>query len=293
MPESCAVNLLEGLGIGGQFGILENGARMSAVPAGWRVSYNSNGSTTSRFYAASQFDQMIGRLEGDEKITTVFNNDWSVSGLLSSLQDNFVTELFYVQIDIENRLLSLTIKDLNSAKKLFEKGLSNGDCEKAITNLLNKLGELDGTNNPLITNNIRELFQKVESQKRGGFTFTNDRTVVAKDYLEENSVRPKPLQSGARGYSFRGLDSRGSNAYVYVFNHYVSIASYSPFTPEYGAYDSFSSLIHELAHVAGSKTTYTDDQLHQAAKSLGGDSLDDYTMKHCAPSRIANQGKSK
>jgi hypothetical protein len=290
VPEYYARNLLEGSGVGGPFGLLENGARMSA-----QVTVATRGGRIVGTYADKQSipqNNMAGIRQG-ELFAYYTHSNWSASGLINSLQDNFVTELFYVQIDIENRLLSLTIKDLNSAKKLFEKGLSNGDCEKAITNLLNKLGELGGTNNPLITNNIRELFQKVESQKRGGFTFTNDRTVAYYDYLEENSVRPKPLQEGVRGLSFRGLDSRGFEAYVYVFNHNVSIASYSPFTPEYAAYDSFSTLIHELAHVAGSKDTYTDEQLHQAAKSLGGDSLDDYTMKHCAPSRIANQGKSK
>ena len=155
-------------------------------------------------------------------------------------------------------------------KKLIGDRLAYGDCGAYVARLIEKAAELSGGKNDAISTDVMTLYRMINRQARGGF------------FLNQAAVFEGKLVSAiAEGNILTGnakitINSKGG--------YRDNPASISRLPYDYGM-----AGIHEIVHLAGKNTTYSEELLQRAADALEPNAKKDFEWglrNHCLPPHL-------
>jgi YD repeat-containing protein len=238
-------------------------------------------------WAGTDLEGAIGQMEGGEGLTRnwyVSDQSWFFTGPTTSWRQYFTV------VEAEKNGKALHFKDTQSAKDFLTSVLDNGDCRNKLAQLVKKLAEITGTG--AIDENLDQVFDKIASQNKGGFTFNVRQSVnlfdlmadkVEADFPKYKMHRGQAGQLFPMGATYRA-DHTGNLAYV--------LLQEKAFDPAYGVGSDRGAanalmihLVHELVHAASKTGTYdhdNDKRLLDAVVSMGAASVNIYIEKHCS-----------
>jgi hypothetical protein len=158
---------------------------------------------------------------------------------------------------------------ITDLKGLVQERLNYGDCKDAVANLINKAAELSNGKNDAISTDIEKLYGMIDSQAKGGFRPNS----TSKDILS----RFGPV-SGGSGLAWGNILRGDATAMIFLKGGY----SDNPASLARLPYDYGISGVHEIIHLAGKNTTYSEELLDRAARGLErGTNFDKYLKDHC------------
>ena len=162
---------------------------------------------------------------------------------------------------------------ITDLKALIQQRLDYGDCKDAVARLISKAAELSNGKNDAISTDIMKLYGMIDSQPRGGFR-PNSTSKDIPSYL--------PPVSGGSGLSFGNILRGDATAMIFLKGGYSdNPASLARLPFDYGI-----SGIHEIIHLAGKNTLYSEALLNRAAGGLErGSGFDTYLKNHCLPAK--------
>lgn len=155
-------------------------------------------------------------------------------------------------------------------KKLIGDRLAYGDCGAHIARLIEKAAELSGGKNDAISTDVMTLYRMINRQGRGGF-FLNQAAV-----FEGKSVSATAEGNILTGNAKITINSKGG--------YRDNPASISRLPYDYGI-----AGIHEIVHLAGKNTTYSEELLQRAADALEPNAKKDFEWglrNHCLPPHL-------
>jgi hypothetical protein len=155
-------------------------------------------------------------------------------------------------------------------KKLIQDRLASGDCASYVAKLINKAAELSGGKNDAISTDVMALYRMMHRQARGGI-FLNQPAI-----FEGKSVSATAEGNILAGNARITINSKGG--------YRDNPASISRLPPDYGL-----AGIHEIVHLAGKNTTYSEGLLQRAADALEPNAKKDFEWglrNHCLPPHL-------
>lgn len=137
-------------------------------------------------------------------------------------------------------------------KKLLRDRLDYGDCANYVAKIINKAAELSDGKNDAISTDVMALYQMINRQSRGGF------------FLNQPAIWKGKRVSGTAQGNIPSGDAK------------VTIDSGGGFSDRPDGYlrlpaDYGIAGIHEIIHLAGKNTTYTEELLSEAVRALEPD----------------------
>jgi hypothetical protein len=233
VPEYYVRNLLEGSGVGGQFGLLEWSARMSAQVVGTRttgVRWGQSFTDTrmadgSRSVKWGAFNSAL-RETNFSTTTTLYNQSWSVSvsliGELHQTQQNELPSKEALKAEVERKMKS---------------------CKEFLQQLFAQLDD------------IKDAYKN----EKGEFDL-----LAVFDRVDVHEINPKKVAK--YGGDFGDIPSgKGSNSiedgkrYIYYVHQTTGVAGYG------------NIAFAELLHLSRNKGTYSDPQLDKAVTKVIGE----------------------
>lgn len=147
---------------------------------------------------------------------------------------------------------------IGDPKTRLQERLKDGDCEKYVKELIAKVAVLN-PNNPASSAGIMDLYDKIISAPNRGFVGVRNLRI-----MDPATGISHPVSGLAEGSLLRG-NARSQISLV---------ESYGPpnrFNLRHAAVTYGITVLHEVIHHSGSRTTYSDFQLAEAAKKLNPD----------------------
>ncbi|MBK8813470.1 MAG: hypothetical protein IPN69_22465 [Acidobacteria bacterium] len=190
--------------------------------------------------------------------------------------------------------IKVSLGGTDEARKALQSVLTQ-ECDSKLTQVLAQLRVKDGRDNPLRSDTILGLFDKLVAQTKGGIWF--DKTQEEFRNLL-NSVSPGTDDVAGGGGVTLGVYEKGSRGlknaamFVGVFPRDVSTlgSGQGPATEREMSRRIAQAkrallliLIHEIAHAAGQHQTFDHDEMNQAAKIVdeGVNDFEQFVTKHC------------
>lgn len=201
--------------------------------------------------------------------------------------------------------ITVRFENAADAQVALTKTVEKGDCREMLNRVLSNIKNLKslGYANPVRADDVLDLFNNINSQKEGGFSF--DKSVnEAMEVSYRETPGSKPVAGGG-GLTFYGgsgrahnkqgvpLNGPGGEMFVFIFPRGQTTFDYNTNKPasQKVMQQRISSqraaltgiLIHEMFHAAGLNATFTHEDMDAAAISVDKDtkSFDDFVKKHC------------
>ncbi len=276
VPENYFMERIYSGRIGGPMGLLDPhfrfaGYSVRTFEAGYEYDINFG----SDFNAARDF--AIDHLQ-----TTVLRNFYSISWGIAALGA------------AASNGIKVSLGGTDEARNALQSVLTQ-ECDSKLTQVLAQLRVKDGRDNPLRSDTILGLFDKLVAQTKGGIWF--DKTQEEFRNLL-NSVSPGTDDVAGGGGVTLGVYEKGSRGlknaamFVGVFPRDVSTlgSGQGPATEREMSRRIAQAkrallliLIHEIAHAAGQHQTFDHDEMNQAAKIVdeGVNDFEQFVTKHC------------
>jgi YD repeat-containing protein len=206
---------------------------------------------------------------------------------LAAAQDDEENDIIRVNKDEDGRghyaLYFIPQKDVmvsitpGQFKDQVQKTLSYSDCKDFIAKLISKAAELSEGKNDAVSTDVMKLFDMINSQTKGGGFRLNVSFKDIPSYL--------PPVSGGSGLAFGNVPYGNGVAMVFQRGYYSDRAQgqVERIMANYGL-----TGVHEIIHLAGTRTPYLEGLLDQAAKAVDPDStsFDNGLVKHCLPPNL-------
>ncbi|HKO44537.1 MAG TPA: hypothetical protein VJU84_14760 [Pyrinomonadaceae bacterium] len=162
-------------------------------------------------------------------------------------------------------------------KDLVQKTLNYGDCKDFVAKLISKAAELSEGKNDAVSTDVGKLFDMINSQTKGGGFRLNASSKDIPSYL--------PPVAGGSGLAWGNVPYGNGVAMVFQRGYYSDRpqGQVERILANYGL-----TGVHEIIHLAGSRTTYSEELLGRAAKAIDpkSTSFDNGLMKHCLPPNL-------
>jgi hypothetical protein len=162
-------------------------------------------------------------------------------------------------------------------KDQVQKTLNYGDCKDFVAKLINKAAELSEGKNDAVSNDVGKLFDMINSQTKGGGFRLNASFKDIPSYF--------PPVSGGSGLAWGNVPYGNGVAMVFQRGYYSDRpqGQVERILANYGL-----TGVHEIIHLAGSRTTYSEELLGRAAKAVdpNSTSYDNALLNHCLPANV-------
>jgi len=231
----------------GDLGLNESFARQSANDANYGRRWVRRGGYAD-YYHYSTLEVSDDLIITNVETTRVYFGQWvssalSLGGSLASLIDVAAQGQLTTTVKSETWNVS---PDITAIRSNLAAMLNTGGCGTFIEDLLNRLAS--STKNPRVPGSVLDLFDMVNAQNgfvRGGLATKNKVSATVKGQLQS---RDAAIHLGA-GFSFMVTTPQQKAQAVVVL-------------------DAFN-VLHELVHLAGSNSYYTDRQVAVALSNMG------------------------